>query len=167
MKRPISLILLLILGIVILNAQEIRLAPSVVSSGGGYFEGNDISISWTLGELAVSTISGGDLVLTQGFQQPFDIDVGIDDKQVNWGVSVYPNPVADQLRIRFDIESTGDYFLEVQDVTGRLLSQEQHKHVNPGDIIMLNTSSYTTGVYFLKVLTSDRKQVQVTSLRKL
>ena len=57
--------------------------------------------------------------------------------------------------------------MEIQDVTGRLISQEQHKQVNPGDIILLNTSTYTNGIYFLKVLTPDHKQVQVTSLRKL
>ena len=167
MKRPISFLLLMAVAAVSLNAQQIQLAPSVVSSGGGYFEGNDINISWTLGELAVTTLSGNDLILTQGFQQPFDIDVGIEENQVNWGIFAYPNPVGDQLRIRFDIETTGDYLIEVQDVTGRLISQQQHKLVNPGDIILLNTSSYIDGVYFLKVLTPDRQQVQVTSLSKL
>jgi hypothetical protein len=53
------------------------------------------------------------------------------------------------------------------DVTGRLISQELHRQVNPGDIILLNTSTYSDGIYFLKVLTPDRQQVQVTSLRKL
>jgi hypothetical protein len=167
MKKPISLLFLVILTAGSLQSQKIQLAPSVVSAGGGYFEGNDISISWTLGELAVSTLTGTGLVLTQGFQQPFDIDVGIEENQVNWGISAYPNPVGNELRIRFDIETTGDFFIEVQDVTGRLISQEQHKQVNPGDIILLNTSSYANGVYFLKVLTPDRQQIQVTSLRKL
>ncbi len=167
MKNPITFLLVMIASTVTLSAQQIQLTPSVLSSGGAYFEGNDISISWTLGELAVSTLAGTDLVLTQGFQQPFDIDVGMEENQVNWGISAYPNPVGDQLRIRFDIETTGDYFIEVQDVTGRLISQQQHKLVNPGDIILLNTSNYTVGVYFLKVLTPDRQQVQVTSLRKL
>ncbi|MFH0758780.1 MAG: T9SS type A sorting domain-containing protein [Bacteroidota bacterium] len=167
MKKTLSLLFLAILTAGLLHAQKIQLAPSVLSAGGGYFEGNDISISWTLGELAVSTLTGTDLVLTQGFQQPFDLDVGMKKNQVNWGISAYPNPVGDELRIRFNIEATGDFFIEIQDVTGRLISQEKHKQVNPGDIILLNTSGYTNGVYFLKVLTPDRRQVQVTSLRKL
>jgi hypothetical protein len=166
MKKPVSLLIILFSTAAALSAQ-ITLSPTVVASAGGYAEGDNITISWTLGELAVSTLTGGDLILTQGFQQPFDIDVGIGENQVDWGISIYPNPVGDELRIRFDLDAPGDYLLEVVDVTGRLISQELHRQVNPGDIILLNTSTYSDGIYFLKVLTPDRQQVQVTSLRKL
>jgi hypothetical protein len=166
MKKTYSMLALLLFVFAGLSAQ-ITLAPSVIASGGGYFEGENLSISWTLGELAVSTLTGDNLILTQGFQQPFDIDVGMEEHELNWGISVYPNPVGDQLRIRFDTESEGDYFIEIQDVTGRVIAQEHHRQVMPGDIVLLNTSTYTSGIYFLKVLTGDRQQLQVTSLRKL
>ena len=166
MKKPISFIAAICF-VTISAVAQVSLTPSVVSSGGGYAESGNISLSWTLGELAVTTLTGGDMILTQGFQQPFDIGVGFQKDQVNWGISVYPNPVGDELRIRFDVKDPGDFLLEIQDVTGRLISQEQHKQVNPGDILLINTSTYTNGIYFLKVLTPDRQQVQVTSLRKL
>jgi urease accessory protein UreH len=166
MRKSIPILISLLFTAFALQGQT--LTPSVISSGGGYFEGENMSISWTLGELAVTTLSSGDLILTQGFQQPFDLDVGTrDNNNLSWGISVYPNPVGDQLRIRFDISDPGDYLIEVQDVTGRLVSQLLYKQVNPGDIILLNTSGYATGVYFLKVMTGDHTQVQVTSLRKL
>jgi hypothetical protein len=167
MKKVISLLTIILSTVAILHSQSVILSPSVVASGGGYAEGDNISISWTLGEVAVTTLTGSNLILTQGFQQPFDIDVGIEKNEVHWGISVYPNPVGDELRIRFDIETQGDFFIEVQDVTGRLISQVQYRQVNPGDIMLLNTSAYTNGVYFLKVLSTDRQQIQVTSLRKL
>lgn len=146
---------------------QIELDPRVVSSGGGYHEAEDLSVSWTLGELAVTTLTGGDMVLTQGFQQPFDVGVGIAPDRVNWKISVFPNPVGNQLKVRFHLESAGDYLLEVQDVTGRIISQGLHQRVNPGDMVGINTSSYTPGIYFLKVLSPDREQIQVTSIRKL
>ncbi len=166
MRKPILFLFALLFSGMALSAQ-VTLAPTVIASGGGYAEGDNISISWTLGELAVATLSGGNLVLTQGFQQPFDIDVGMEKDEVSWGISVYPNPVGEELRVRFDIETPGDFLMEIQDVTGRIVSQELYNQVNPGDIIQMNTSGYTTGIYFLKVLTKDLKQVQVTSLRKL
>jgi hypothetical protein len=166
MKKKIPVLVIPFFTAIALSAQ-VTLAPSVVASGGGYAEGDNFSISWTLGELAVNTLTGGNLILTQGFQQPFDFNVGVRENEVNWGISVYPNPVGDELRIRFDVENPGDFLIEVQDVTGRLIGQEKHNGVNPGDIILLNISAYTSGVYFLKVLTPDRQQVQVTSLRKL
>ena len=148
-----------------LNAQ-LTLSPSVIASGGGYHETDHMSISWTLGEVAVTTLAGDGIMLTQGFQQPFDIGVGYRPDQANWQIGVYPNPVRDELRIRFDIEQPGDFLLEVQDVTGRLIAQ-QKASVSPGDIILINTATYKSGVYFLRVLTSDHSQLQVTSLRKL
>jgi len=166
MRKSISLLAAFALAAVTLQAQ-VTLTPTVVSSGGGYFQSENMSISWTLGELAITTLSSNNMVLTQGFQQPFDLDVGLSSESMSWGVSVYPNPVGEQLRIRFDIRDPGDYLIEVQDVTGRLVSQQHYRQVAPGDIILLNTSTYTTGVYFLKVMTGDRQQVQVTSLRKL
>ncbi len=166
MRRNILLFGCTLFIVTSINAQ-VTLAPSVISSGGGYGENGNISISWTLGELAVTTLTGGDMILTQGFQQPFDIGVGIQKEEINWDISVYPNPVGEELRIRFNIEKPGDFLLEIQDVTGRLIRQEQHKQVSPGDVVILNTSTYTNGIYFLKVLTPDRQQVQVTSLRKL
>jgi hypothetical protein len=167
MKKPALLLAILLCSTMLLTAQ-VQLTPTVIAAGGGYGEGEGISLSWTIGELAVTTLTAGDLVLTQGFQQPFDIDViGTRDQQVSWGISVYPNPVKDQLRIKFNVETAGDYLLEVQDVTGRIVTQKLHKEVRPGDIVLLNTSTYLPGVYFLKVYTRDRLQVQVTGLRKL
>ncbi len=146
---------------------QVQLTPTVISSGGGYGVNNNLSISWTLGEVAVTTLTGDQMILTQGFQQSFDVDVGITMDEVNWKISVYPNPVRDELRILFNIEKPGDFLLEIQDVAGRLIHQEQRKQINPGDIVVLNTSTYTNGIYFLKVLTLDHQQIQVTSLRKL
>jgi hypothetical protein len=55
------------------------LSPTVIASSGGYFEGTNASLSWTLGELATETLDNGSNILTQGFQQPVEgIAIGID-----------------------------------------------------------------------------------------
>ncbi len=166
MRKYLFLFVCILFMITGINAQVI-LTPSVISSGGGYGENGNISISWTLGELAVTTLKGESMLLTQGFQQPFDIGDGIRKDEVSWDISVYPNPVKDELRIRFNIENAGDFLLEIQDVAGRLIRQEQRKQISTGDIVILNTSTCADGIYFLKILTPDRQQVQVISLRKL
>ncbi|MBN1340491.1 MAG: hypothetical protein JXA03_14270 [Bacteroidales bacterium] len=50
------------------HAQSIE--RDVVASSGDYFENGGISLSWTLGELATETYMAGNIILTQGFQQP-------------------------------------------------------------------------------------------------
>lgn len=165
MKRTLFFLACPLLFSSLLQAQ-IVLTPTVLAASGGYGEGSDISLSWTLGELAVTTLEGDNMLLTQGFQQTFHIGVGVPEKEIKWEISVYPNPVTDQLQIRFNIQRTGDYLLEIQDVTGRVLTLRQQDRVNPGDIIRMNTSNLASGIYFLRVMTPDGEQVRVTSLHK-
>lgn len=61
----------------IMMAQSV--SPEVVSSAGDYYENGNVSLSWTLGEIATETYTNGNVILTQGFQQPFGITIhGID-----------------------------------------------------------------------------------------
>lgn len=166
MKKLIMIINCLITFYSAIQAQDL-LAPEVIASAGGHSEKGGYHISWTLGETAVATYEMGDMLITEGFQQPFDKDVGIHPNEMNWNISVFPNPVESELRIGFDIPSQKDYLIEIHDVTGRVFLQELHRNVNPGDIITLNTSHYMNGVYLLKVYTLDQQQVQVTRILKL
>lgn len=67
MKKIFTLILSLAL--VQAFGQTPAVVMQVVSSSGGYYATSDLSISWTLGEPVTSTLSGTNLILTQGFQQ--------------------------------------------------------------------------------------------------
>lgn len=64
MKPGLIILLFLLLFSAGLRAQE------VVNSAGNFLESPAGSISWSLGEVTVFTISGSDAHLTQGFQQP-------------------------------------------------------------------------------------------------
>ena len=144
---------------------QIELAPSVISSSGGYGENENFSISWTIGEIAITTLQGENTVLTQGFQQVLDIGTGIKMNEINWNISVYPNPVQNELNIRFDLKDSKDFLLEIQDATGRIIIKEPLSNVNPGDLVIINTSDFVSGVYFLRILTTDLQQIKVTSIR--
>ena len=51
-----------------LHAQTI--SRSVIPTNGGYYAGSSIQVSYTLGETFTKTLSQGNIILTQGFQQP-------------------------------------------------------------------------------------------------
>jgi PKD repeat protein len=65
----------------------------------------------------------------------------LEDNQLN-GVSVYPNPTDNKLFIVFD----GNFNVEILDMRGRVIE----KGTGEGSL-MLNTSNYNAGVYFIKV----------------
>jgi hypothetical protein len=147
-------------------AQSVQLSPTVIASAGNYAEAGGISLSWTLGEVAVTTLSQGDLVLTQGFHQTYPSNVGFSMDPVQWQIIAYPNPVRDALHLQFDVPDPTDFLVEIQDVSGRLLRQEQHKQVHPGDVVQVGMSTFSEGVYFVRIFTTDRNQVRVFSITR-
>ena len=68
MKKTILIFMCLLM--VTGNAFCQSVERSVVAGAGDYFEGTTASLSWTLGEIATETLENGNVVLTQGFQQP-------------------------------------------------------------------------------------------------
>ena len=75
--KTITLTMLFFINTVLIFAQSID--REVISTSGDYFEGPNSSVSWTLGEIATETLTDGNIILTQGFQQPFGVVIhGID-----------------------------------------------------------------------------------------
>jgi len=66
--KTLILTIVFIAGAMICSSQSIE--REVVASSGDYYEGANISLSWTLGEIVVETYDNGTNILTQGFQQP-------------------------------------------------------------------------------------------------
>lgn len=166
MKR-IALIIIIVGLVFKLLPAQIEKAPSILSSSGGYGENESFSISWTLGDIVISTLEGNNLILTQGFQQPPNLEVSIRQHEIEWDIYVYPNPFMNELNIQFELNDEKDFLMEIQDVTGRVLMQETYERVNSGDLRFLSTSGLASGVYFLRILTRDYQQLKVHSISKL
>jgi len=70
-------------------------AQQVVSTTGGYYEGENLSLSWTVGESVIETFTTSEVILTQGFQQPFSFYLQqILNIPAGWsGVSTWLDPL--------------------------------------------------------------------------
>jgi hypothetical protein len=91
MKNIINFLVSMAFFVFSLNAY----AQQVIASAGGYYEGDNISISWTLGETVVETFQGADIILTQGFQQPYSFYLSqVLNIPAGWsGISGYIDPL--------------------------------------------------------------------------
>jgi hypothetical protein len=69
MKKLFLFVSLVICHIFLANSQS--LSPTALVTTGGYFTGGGNSLSWTMGETFNTTLTNGNLVLTQGEQQPY------------------------------------------------------------------------------------------------
>jgi hypothetical protein len=97
MKKSIYLFIF----IGLLSISQTIYSQEVTGSAGEYFEGNDMSISWTLGEVLTETFEGNSLILTQGMQQPPITVTGIEwfaPNQISF--EVYPNPTTHFLYVK-------------------------------------------------------------------
>lgn len=69
-------------------------------------------------------------------------------------ISLFPNPAAEEITLSFDLTKTSDVTIEVVSTTGQVLLV-----LNDVDVLntnyVLNVSEWSTGVYFVKVKTTD------------
>jgi hypothetical protein len=96
MKNILSSILV-VLAPIFMTAQSF--SPTAIVSAGNAATVNGTYVSWSVGETFVTTLTGGDIILTQGFQQPevdndldndgFTADVDCDDNNPD----IYPDAV--------------------------------------------------------------------------
>lgn len=83
-----------------LLGQAQDLDQNVIGTAGTYSESGTASLSWTIGEAVVETVSDGTTTLTQGFQQGnLSVSLLINETELNNKIKVYPNPVTDNLFI--------------------------------------------------------------------
>lgn len=109
-------------------SQAQSLERQVIGSAGGYEEEAGYSLSFTVGEPVVETAISGSLVLTQGFQQPDNISVGINDVvKVKMDYLIFPNPTIDKLTVQLTADHSVEVTISLHDMLGRKFDQLDRK----------------------------------------
>lgn len=133
-------------------------AQSAIVPVGGDSQSSSGSVSYTVGQIAVTTTIGGNgtFIVTEGVQQPYEIlTVGVDDyPQIILNAKVFPNPTDNlaQLQLNgFEIPA-GGLKAHLYDENGKLL---QTISVD-SDLTTFNIGQYATGHYYLSLFSSNR-----------
>lgn len=74
------------------------------------------------------------------------------------GISVYPNPGNDVLKVKFNSDITGQGFIVISDLSGRMLQSEDVFLENGPNELSFRTGSLIPGVYLLSVKTEKTLQ---------
>lgn len=148
------------------------LSPTVIASTGGYASSSaaNASLSYTVGEMTmVQTFTGGNNILTQGFQQPDTVIVNglINITQDAYGsLVVYPNPAVDNFYYGFQLPEPGRVDVALFNELGQKMADIYHGNYTNGNIIaQANSSSFAAGMYFLTLnftATTDGKTYVTT-----
>ncbi len=144
-KRLMKKIIYTVLLFTPLLGQAQDIDQNVIGTAGAYSENATGSLSWTIGETVIETVSDGTNTLTQGFQQG-DLFVTnlIEQLELSSNLKVYPNPVENILHVETDKKDM-DY--QLLNISGQAISNGKLKNTNQ----VINFSDLPAGTYFLKI----------------
>lgn len=142
---------------------DIYLPPIVVAAGGSSDGGSDgstiIITRWRLSKVHVVTLSGDYSIEEKSLVS--------DDPDLDWHVTLYPNPVSDNLHVEFELPETSEFIIKLSDITGRVLMTQEARTILPGEIIELNLSGFSSALYLLNISTPDQKTRKIYRIQKI
>ena len=127
-----------------------------VTTAGNNASGTGGSVSYSVGQIVYTTISGASGTVSQGMQQPYEVSVVTalrTSGEIFLECSVYPNPTSGHLKLA--VRTTGSENLRYQlyDLNGMLL-QEKEIGGEETDIFL---DGYSSSSYFLNVMRGNLK----------
>jgi hypothetical protein len=157
-NKLLNIIVLFSLNIVLLQGQE-----SIATSGGN-FTGVGGSVSYTIGQVAFSAISGTNGTVVQGVQQPYEISVVTaveNTEEITLNCIVYPNPTRNTIKLSVDSPDFDNMSYRLFDIKGNLI-QEMKVESEETEISMTNL---VPSAYFLKVI-KNKKELKTFKIIK-
>ncbi len=147
-KKSISRYLLLLLATTIIVLQSNAQLLKTTSTSGGHYKSRTKQISFTIGEPVIKTLTGNNVVVTQGVNQPFLFYFILPGDTTHFAIHAFPNPTSDFTNI---VVTEGELekgcTLQVFDELGNKLSEEpMNKSVM--EVSLIDQSS---GIFVIKV----------------
>ena len=150
MKKLFSTISLFMLAVMSISAQ------SALVGTGGEASGSGGSVSYSVGQIAVQSNSDGSTSISEGVQQPYEIQtIGIDNYPgITLNAVVYPNPTQGTVILSIDsFDSFSDIvFARLYDGNGK-----QIREIRIADHqTEIGMESLSTGTYYLNLFSGKQ-----------
>ena len=149
--------------------QAQTLSPTVVSSSGGYFTTAGGSLSFTVAEMTmVQTFTTSGNILTQGFQQPEDLNVSIAETPSLTGeVLIYPNPTNGNFTLSYLSNETSVTTIKLYNLVGQVVLTKSVAQVNGLNTVDFDISSFSQGIYMLELTLLNNKGEKKATYQKI
>jgi hypothetical protein len=149
-KLKIFLVLISGMGVTGLYGQG-----SIITAGNNA-SGTGGSVSYSVGQIVYTTISGASGTVSQGVQQPYEVSVVTALRipgEINLECSVYPNPTGGHLKLAVRTADLENLRYQLYDLNGMLL---QDKEIG-GEETDIFLDGYSSSSYFLNVMNGNLK----------
>jgi len=151
-----------LLSVLFFLTSSLVFSQEVVPVSGGNATGAG-SVSYTVGQLMITTNTASSGSVAQGIQQSIELFTLVNPElnTLTLKAITYPNPTKDKIMLSLSDNTLTALSYSVYDITGRLFKK--------GKVNKENTSiamkSFATGVYFLKVY-QNKKPLKVFKIIK-
>lgn len=138
------------------NSFSQQISPSIIAAAGEVSAIGNISLEWTLGEVATESIKSDQALYTQGYHQPELIVEKIKSITENANtekISIFPNPASSVINIQLGFTLKTALSVTLLDMRGRLLLKKEIPSNNKS--LQLNVSPFAKGTYLLKINNSN------------
>ena len=139
---------------IIFTAKAQQTSPEIISTSGNYDYNANNSISWTIGELVIETESNSNNTLTQGFHQTNYIITDMEDSELDYQVSVYPNPTTNHVFVKMN--NTEDFHIYLYDLNGKMLSHSK----NEKQTAQIDMSIFAAASYILRLYNAENQFIR-------
>jgi len=154
--KPILLACAIFSSTIAIGFSQELIREVVASSGSEATVGYSI-FQYTLGEPIIATVGGGNLLLTQGFQQP-EVAGPIKAPEAPFvsDLIVYPNPASDQVNLEFDLMQDGRVVFMLVNNAGQVVFEKTAQMLAGRLTHTLSLGSYASGLYYVVIRTGYR-----------
>ncbi len=154
--------LLITLGLMIATigySQSIK--SYVITSAGTSVMSSEGAIYLSIGEPMNTELTDGEIMVSQGFLNVTLTGLVSTDDLLLEDIRVYPNPTVANLTLSLD-KAHGDYDYSIYNQSGELILKQR---IN-SDSEEIDFSSYSSGLYFMKVSKGDKhsRTVKITKI---
>lgn len=132
-----------------LTCCQVIYAQESTHSAGSDASGSGGIVNYSIGQNVYTTHSGANGSVAQGVQQPYEImvSVGIDVKEIQLELSVYPNPTTHHLNLRVENYTSKNYVYQLTDIDGKLIASSQIVE----NLSQISMEDLPVAAYFLTV----------------
>lgn len=137
-----------------------QISPFVVNAAGKHFSNSTASITFNIGEVAITKIGDSNNSITQGFLQPKATLVSVNESSSTVEFLAFPNPATEMITVTSSNYSDA-VTVQLIDHMGRVVlnSSVQNNTVSLTDV--------SVGIYKLLILDKDQKIIDRKTITKI
>lgn len=131
-------------------------AQNSIPATGGNASGAGGAVSYTIGQLVYTPISGTTGMVSQGVQQPFEITVitAIEEaSEISLEISVYPNPADGYVNLKIEKYDANNLRYMLFDMNGMLFQERKVE----GSETLIQLGHLFPGTYFLRIADKQKE----------